>query len=266
MSRGAGAWVLAIVLAACASAPPRPAERPLPPKQLPVAGKRFWVGEHPAFAIAAREDVRTDRPWVLYAPTLPPYPDGNEVWLIDRLRASGIGIAGIDVGESYGNATGAAAFLALCDAMEARGWSHTPVLLARSRGGLQQLAFAAAHADRVAGIACIYPVFDLRSYPGLARACAAYDTDESGLLASLRTHNPIERLAPLAAAAVPIFAIHGDADRLVPLEANSGALAERYRALGGSVELAIAPGQGHSAWPGFFRSEELLRFVLRHAR
>lgn len=265
----AAAALLAILLAACASPPPAE-PRPLPPKRLPVAGERFWVGEHAAFAIAPQRATDAgERPsvrWVLYAPTLAPYPDDNEVWLIDRLLASGIGVAGIDVGESYGNAAGAAAFAALCEAMTARGWSPTPVLLARSRGGLQQLAFAAAHPQRVAAIACIYPVFDLRSYPGLDKAAGAYGTDAAGLEAALAEHNPIERIAPIAAAGVPIFAIHGDADQLVPLEANSAALAARYRALGGKIELEIAKGQGHSAWPGFFRSERLLRFVLLHAR
>ena len=64
---------------------------------------------------------------------------------------------------------------------------------------------------------------------------------------------------------MPLFAIHGDVDRLVPLEANSGLLRDRYTALGGEMTLLVPPGQGHSMWRGFFESGELVAFVLRHA-
>ena len=118
----------------------------------------------------------------------------------------------------------------------------------------------------MAALAGIYPVCDLASYPGLERAAPAYGLDAATLEARLDELDPIARLGPIAAARVPLFAIHGDADAVVPLEANSALLASRYRALGGEVELVVAPGQGHSAWPGFFRAPELLAFLLAHAR
>jgi pimeloyl-ACP methyl ester carboxylesterase len=85
----------------------------------------------------------------------------------------------------------------------------------------------------------------------------------------LKTHlsaqNPIDRLAPLAKAGVPLFAIHGDIDTIVPLEANSGLVKDRYTALGGSMKLITPPGQGHNMWSGFFQNEELVQFVKAHA-
>lgn len=86
------------------------------------------------------------------------------------------------------------------------------------------------------------------------------------LQAHLAEHNPIDRLAALAKAGVPLFAIHGDVDGTVPLEANSGLMKERYLALGGSMELIVPPGQGHNMWPGFFQSHELVTFVKIHAQ
>ncbi|MFM9079006.1 MAG: alpha/beta hydrolase family protein [Opitutaceae bacterium] len=86
------------------------------------------------------------------------------------------------------------------------------------------------------------------------------------LEANLAAHNPVERLAPLAAAKIPLFAIHGDADKLVPLDANSALVKARYTALGGAMELIIAPGQGHTHWDGFFRCRELVDFVVKHAQ
>ena len=64
---------------------------------------------------------------------------------------------------------------------------------------------------------------------------------------------------------MPIFHIHGDVDRVVPLGANSGLLAERYKAAGGKMTLLIAKGQGHNMWRGFFECQELVDFVIKHA-
>ena len=86
------------------------------------------------------------------------------------------------------------------------------------------------------------------------------------LQANLAAHNPIDRLAPMATAKIPFFAIHGDADKLVPLSANSALVKARYTALGGEMELIVPPGQGHTHWEGFFRCRELLDFVVKHAR
>lgn len=69
-----------------------------------------------------------------------------------------------------------------------------------------------------------------------------------------------------SAQGVPLFAIHGDVDTVVPLEANSEALRSNVEAAGGRMELLVAAGQGHNMWEGFFQCEELVRFVIEHAR
>ena len=84
-------------------------------------------------------------------------------------------------------------------------------------------------------------------------------------MSSWPQHNPIDRLVPLAKAGIPIFHIHGDADKLVPLADNSAELARRYRELGGSMRLRIPPGQGHNVWDGFFQCRELVEFVIARA-
>jgi pimeloyl-ACP methyl ester carboxylesterase len=128
------------------------------------------------------------------------------------------------------------------------------------------LCWAAENPEKVAAFAGIFPVCDLASWPGLAKAAPAYGMTPAELQANLAAHNPIDRLAPLAAAKIPLFAIHGDADKLVPLEANSALMKSRYAALGGEMELIIPPGQGHTHWEGFFRCRELVDFVVKHAR
>ena len=93
----------------------------------------------------------------------------------------------------------------------------------------------------------------------------ALDRATVALAAELSRHNPVDRLAPLAAARVPLLALHGDQDRLVPLAENSALLHARYTALGGPMELLVVPGQGHSLWPGFFEDPRVLDFLLHHA-
>ena len=88
---------------------------------------------------------------------------------------------------------------------------------------------------------------------------------ESELKTRLAEHNPIARLKPLAKAKVPVFHIHGDKDKVVPLELNSEILFKRYRALGGPMELEVVKGQGHNLWLGWFQSKKLTDFVIENA-
>ena len=96
-------------------------------------------------------------------------------------------------------------------------------------------------------------------------AAPAYGLTPAQLSASLGQHNPVDRVASLVIAHVPLFAIHGDSDKIVPLENNSGLLHKRIRALGSSMELIVPAGQGHSLWAGFFECRELVAFVKMHA-
>jgi hypothetical protein len=235
-----------------------PARTPLPPK------KAFDVAGRPAFVILPpAAEGKKPVPWVWYAPTFPNLPEPREDWMFERFLAAGIAVAGVDVGESYGSPKGREAYTALyAELVKNRNFAPKAVLLARSRGGLMLYAWAAEHPESVAGIAGIYPVCDLKSYPGLDKACGAYGLTRDQLEAQLDRHNPVDRLAPLAKAGVPIFHVHGDADTLVPLDANSGEVARRYAKLGGKMTLQVAKGQGHNLWDGFFRCQELVNFVL----
>ena len=238
---------------------------PPPPAPAWTGEERLAAGEHRAFLIPAPKPPEGGpRPWVWYAPTLPNLPGGHENWLFTRLLAAGVSIAGVDVGESYGNTAGRAGFDHLHALLVARGYSPRPALLARSRGGLMLLSWAVERPDQIAAFAGIYPVTNLASYPGLERAAPAFGLTPAALAAELPRHNPVDRLAPLAAARVPLLALHGDQDRLVPLADNSALLHARYTALGGPMELLVVPGQGHSLWSGFFEDPRLLAFLLRH--
>lgn len=234
-------------------------------KKLPLPGESLLFDGHEAFVIAP-QDSAGPQPWVLYAPTLKGLPSMRERWMFERLLESGIAIAGIDVGESYGNQTGQDIYSAFHNYLVGeRNFSPKPVLLARSRGGLMLYNWATAHPDKVAAVAGIYPVCNLASYPGLAKAAPAYGMTAAELEAEFDQHNPLGRLAPLARAKVPLFHIHGDQDKVVPLEKNSAALAEAYRALGGPATVEVIKDGGHDLNLHWFRSESLTRFMIEHA-
>ena len=238
-----------------------------PQKVLPIKGEVFSVDGGTAFLILPENrqpGIRT--PWVWYAPTLNGLPGKEETWMFQKFLDKGIAIAGIDVGESYGSPDGRAMFSSLYkELVENRGMAEQACLLARSRGGLMLYSWAAENPKSVACIAGIYPVCNLTSYPGLDRACGAYKLSSEDLAANLTTHNPIDRLASLAAAKVPIFHIHGDSDVVVPLEQNSSEVANRYKALGAEMTLKVVEGQGHNMWVGWFQDQQLIDFVIAHS-
>ncbi len=241
-----------------------------PIKQLILPGESFLVDQRPAFIMWPDESKRqTPQPWILYSPTLPRYPDQNEKWIHEQFLKAGVAIAGIDVGEAYGSPAGQRHFTSLFKELtENRGFAKRVCLLGRSRGGLWSSSWAISHPERVSGIAGIYPVFDLTTYPGLKRAAPAYGLTESELSESLNQHNPIAKIDKIAKAGIPVFIIHGSTDKVVPLKENSAELADRYKKLGREklVNLIVVEGQGHNLWEGFFHSQPLVDFAIKRAR
>jgi pimeloyl-ACP methyl ester carboxylesterase len=235
-----------------------------------LPGEVFTVGARPAFVMLPAADKRSSpQPWIFYAPTLPGYPDEHERWMHEQFLVAGVAVAGIDVGESYGSPAGRKLFDDFYSEMVGkRSYATRPCLLARSRGGLWMSSWAADHPERVAGIAGIYPAFDLRTYPGLDQAAPAYGMKPQELAAALDRVNPIERVESLAVAKVPVFIIHGDRDDTVPLAANSAELVKRYEAQGAKplATLVVPAGQGHSFWEGYFHCQELVDFAISRAR
>ena len=57
--------------------------------------------------------------------------------------------------------------------------------------------------------------------------------------------NPIDGLAPLAKAGVPLIHVVGDADIVVPVAENTSILADCYKKFGGTIKVMHKPGVGH---------------------
>jgi pimeloyl-ACP methyl ester carboxylesterase len=242
----------------------------LPFSRLDLPGENMEINGRPAFVFLPPQAKRaTPQPWIFYAPTLPPYPDSGERWMHERFLEAGIAVAGIDVGEAYGSPSSHKHFEALyTELITKKNFTPRPVLLGRSRGGLWVTSWAIANPTRVAAIAGIYPVFDFTTYPGAEKAAPAYALTPADLLAREQELNPIKRISILARAKIPVFLIHGDTDKVVPLEPNSREFQNQYRAAGAEslITLQVLRGQGHNMYEGFFRSQALVDFTIKHAR
>ena len=160
------------------------------------------------------------------------------------LLAKGFHIVYLDLTHEYGNpksvALGTDFYQWIC---ENYALSEHVTLEGFSRGGLYALNWAIANPEKVA---CLYldaPVCDVFSWPGREQPelwqdlLQKWDTTD-GEMASF-PGNPIDHLQPLAAAGVPILAVCGDSDQVVPYSENMEVLRNRYVALGGPVEVIL---------------------------
>ena len=153
------------------------------------------------------------------------------------------------------------------------GLARKVALVGLSRGGLYCYNWAVANPDRVA---CLYgdaPVCDFKSWPGgfgrgkgsppdwqLVKERYGFANDAE---AKAYPGNPVDSLAPLAAAGVPLLHVFGDADDVVPWEENTGRIAEQYPKLGGSITLIRKPGVGHHPH-GLEDSTPIIEFLWKH--
>ena len=137
-----------------------------------------------------------------------------------------------------------------------------------SRGGLIIYNWAAANPEKVS---CIYgdaPVCVIKSWPGQSRkAVWKKCIDAYGITSeeALRFKgNPIDHLAPLAKAKIPLLHVVGDADKPVPVSENTAILEARYKKLGGTIQVIHKPGIGHH--PHSLKDPKpIVDFILKHA-
>ena len=210
----------------------------------------FAVDGRNAFLILPKT-VAAGRPWIWRTEFFGHEPQADLV-----LLAEGFHVAYIDLQNLYGGPDA----MKFMDAMYAKMTSEfqlhpKTVLEGFSRGGLFTLNWAARHPDRVA---CIYndaPVCDFKSWPGGRGKSQGSKPDWERLKtvygfandaeAEAYTLNPIDNLAPLAKAGVPLLHVCGETDSVVPIDENSRLVEARYRQLGGSIMLIVKPNCDH---------------------
>ena len=154
------------------------------------------------------------------------------------------------------------------------GFAKKAALVGLSRGGLYCYNWAAANPDKVACIYADAPVCDFKSWPGGKGKGKGSAGDWKLVLARYHfkseaealayTKNPVDKLAPLARAKVPLLHVYGDADDVVPWDENTGVVAERYKKLGGSITLIPKKGVGHHPH-GLENSTPIIKFISKNS-
>ena len=147
------------------------------------------------------------------------------------------------------------------------------VLEGFSRGGLYAYNFAARNPKAVASIYGDAPVCDFRSWPGGKGRGPGSKPDWESLIklygfkdeaeAIAYAHNPIDELEPLAKAKIPILHVIGAADEVVPVSENTDVVEERYKKLGGTIEVIRKPGGLHHPH-SLDDPTPIVEFVLKH--
>ncbi|TAE86721.1 MAG: hypothetical protein EAZ82_10035 [Verrucomicrobia bacterium] len=138
---------------------------------------------------------------------------------------------------------------------EVHGLSGRAVLEGFSRGGLYAFNWAANRPDAVAALYVDAPVCDFKSWPGGKGRGPGSPTDWQKLMAAYGfasdeealawRGNPVDRLEPLASAGIPVFAVLGEEDEVVPVEENFGRVEAAYRSMGGRIASVRKPGGKH---------------------
>ena len=196
-----------------------------------------------------------------------PRPGNQWVWCMEfptafdnrtgvmKLVEDGFYYVHMSVGNTFGSPAAQAHFDAFYRHLISKGMSAKGTLIGVSRGGLYAYLFAARNPDKVV---CVYgdaPVCDFKSWPGGKGKGKGSKGDWESLIklygfkdeneALAFKENPIDLLAPLAKAGIPLIHVVGDVDDVVPVAENTTLIEQRYKALGGSINVFHKPTVGH---------------------
>ncbi|MDD7983960.1 GDSL-type esterase/lipase family protein [Lentisphaera marina] len=214
---------------------------------------KFTVDGRDAFIIKPHQ-VAPNKPWVWRArfPTYHP-----EVDLI--LLKKGFHIAYINTDDMLGSPKALKHWDAFYQHItKEKGLSKKVTLEAVSRGGLFAYRWASQNPGKINAIYAEVPVCDFKSWPGgkangvgnkkaWQNVLKQYQISEQEAMEYKQ--NPIDVLAPIAKEDIPLLHLISLNDQVVPADENTFILAERYRKLGGSIELIevqkAARAKGH---------------------
>jgi lysophospholipase L1-like esterase/pimeloyl-ACP methyl ester carboxylesterase len=210
----------------------------------------FQVGGLPALVVEPKK-VTKGRPWIWRMEFFDHRPE-FDIAMLER----GYHLAYLNVGNTFGCPSAMDSFGQFYKELTQRhGFHAKAVLEGLSRGGLYAYQFAARNPDKVAVLYGDAPVCDFKTWPyggpGAQRSEADWKKliqdygfpDEKAALAY--PFNPVDNLAPLAAAKIPIIHVVGDADEAVPVATNTAVIEKRYREMGGVMEVIHKPGGLH---------------------
>jgi sialidase-1 len=179
------------------------------------------------------KEALNGKPWIWRA-RFPTYHTEMDIILLKK----GVAVAYMDVAKLFGSPKAVKHWDEFYKYMIKEGFAKRPALEAVSRGGLIAYNWAKKNPEKVACIYADSPVSDLKSWPGnknlnptWKEAMLAYNMSDEQLINF--SDNPIDNLAALAKAKVPILHMVNPADKIVPIKDNTMKLVSRYIEHGG---------------------------------
>jgi hypothetical protein len=229
----------------------------------------FLLGKNEVIIVRPEKEA-PGRRWVWRAEFFDVFPAFD----VAMLRC-GWWLAFIRVGDTYGCPSAMRRFDAFYRELTGKyGFHPRPVLEGLSRGGLYVYNWAVRNTGRVGLVYADNAVCDFKSWPGgkgkgpggaanwaLLKQCYGFRNDAQALT---WRGNPVDNAAPIVNAGIPLVHVFGDADETVPWDENTGVMAERVRALGGTIRLERKRGCRHHPH-GPKRPAALADWVVRNA-
>jgi len=124
-------------------------------------------------------------------------------------------------------------------------FSDRVILEGISRGGLIIYNWAAKNPGKVAAIYADAPVMDFKSWPKINPTILKVYRFKNEQEAKAYKGNPVDNLAPLAKAGIPIIHVVGMDDKVVPVSENTQVAERRYKKMGGTFKVIRKKGIGH---------------------
>lgn len=192
-----------------------------------------------------------------------------------QLLGKGFHLAYIDVADLFGSPKAVARFDRLYEYLTTTyGLSTTPALMGYSRGGLIVYNWAVQNPEKVSCVYADAPVLDVKSWPGgkgagpgspqaWEKCLEAYDMDEAQMLQW--QGNPIDHVAKLVAANIPVIHVCGEVDQTVPVTENTLPFLAKYRQLGGECQYIPKPNVGHHPH-SLEDPTPIVAFMLKHVK
>ena len=124
-------------------------------------------------------------------------------------------------------------------------FSDRVILEGMSRGGLIIYNWAAKNPGKVAAIYADAPVMDFKSWPKINPTILKVYRFKNEQEAKAYKGNPVDNLAPLAKAGIPVIHVVGMDDKVVPVSENTQVAERRYKKMGGTFKVIRKKGIGH---------------------
>ncbi len=145
--------------------------------------------------------------------------------------------------------------------------SQRVIPVGMSCGGMIAIKFAALYPQHISAMFIDAPVVNLLSCPaGLGKAggnmFAEFEKATGMTLADLISYrnHPLDNIDKLIDHQIPVFAVCGDSDDVVPYEENGALLYEKYKDTKAPYKFVIVPGRGHHPH-GLEDNSEIIEFI-----